>query len=101
MKNMKPEEARTATMERPSEAPEHPSHEESLTRVVEAIKEADHYIVLCLKDLSETKIQGTFTIYGNNMRLIQTLVEYIDDNPELGVLFKLMQLRHMLNSDNE
>ena len=74
----------------------HLSREESIQKAIAALNGSDHHLILCLNDESPTKVNGIFAMYGNNRRILQTLIDALDSNPELSLIFRLSQLERIL-----
>jgi len=78
-------------------------NEEVVAKVVEAITTAEDFLILTLKTDEEEpeKTAASFAISGNGAKLIETLLDSLDEHPKLGMLFKLIMMKKMIGEREE
>jgi len=72
------------------------AHDQLVQKATDAIKNADHFILFTMDDLSESHSSATLAIQGNLPKVLEAFIDTLEANEEIGMMFKLMQLRKMM-----
>jgi hypothetical protein len=61
-------------------------------KCIDAINEADDYLILAVKDVGDGKEQTTFSTSGDTFTIVEALIQAMKKNTSLYVMFTISQM---------